>query len=109
MSQLKWTEELVPPPPGYYDASRVYTLKGNAITATLTQVYAIGATLTQVNEYWVLWCGPLEVDKDFLGEPERSIDEVLQDAKAYLLATAEKKLRDLQAFVDQISDSESPQ
>ena len=99
MPQLEWQEELVPPPPGYYDASRVYTLKGNAITATLTQVYG----------YWVLWCGPLEVDKDFLGEPGRPIDELLQDAKAYLLTTAEKKLRDLQAFVDQVSDSESPQ
>ena len=97
MAQLEWQEESVTAPPGYYGTSRGYTLKGSRITATLTKVSSGD---------WVLYCGALDVDKDFLDEPE---SELLQNAKAYLRTTAEKKLRDLQAFVDQISDSESPQ
>lgn len=97
MPQLQWQEELVPPPPGYYGTSRGYTLKGSTITATLTKVFSGN---------WVLYCEPLEVERYFLDKPE---SELLQNAKAYLRTTAEKKLRDLQAFVDQISDSGSPQ
>ena len=100
MSKLEWQEELVPAPPGYYGTSRGYTLKGSTITATFTKVFSGN---------WVLYCEPLDVERYFLDKPERLIDELLQTAKAHLLATAEKKLCDLQAFVDQISDSGSPQ
>ena len=100
MSQLEWTEELVPPPPGYYGTSRGYALKGSKITATLTEV---------CSGVWVLYCGPLDVNKVFSYKLRRTLDQLLQDAKACLLTTAEKKLCDLQAFVDQVSDSESPQ
>ena len=92
MSQLEWQKELQPD-----GTLRGYILKGSKITATLTQVYSGD---------WVLWCGPLDVDKDiiYVYEPERSIDEMLQDAKAYLCKTIKARLVGLEVFLDQISD-----
>jgi hypothetical protein len=95
MSKLEWQEQL-----RTRGTLRSYILKGSKITATLTQVYSGD---------WVLWCGPLGVDKEILDEPERSIDELLQDAKAYLCKTIKARLVGPQVFLDEISDSESPQ
>ena len=92
MSKLEWQEQL-----RAMGTLRSYILKGSKITATLTQVYSGD---------WVLWCGPLDVDKDFLDEPE---SELLQNAKAYLCKTIKARLVGPQVFLDEISDSKSPQ